>query len=141
MDKLIYTQDGSIVLLFTIIMVAVGVYVIYTSTIAEYTKIFRPHTKEYECICIGLDSNGSTSREIWRYAYNGEIRTYSPGIYTSFGLAKIGDKSRIGINTKKDKVVYVKKSLKNKILYLIFGAVLVIIGLVLSITLGLPVLD
>lgn len=54
---------------------------------------------------------------------------YTPRVKTSFGLPEIGEKSKIGINRKNDKVIYVKKNLKNKIDSAIWDTVFIIGGI------------
>ena len=109
-----------------------GVYILYATILVEYTKIFRRNIIEIDCVCVGLYKRGGTCSGIWRYVYNGAEMTYRPDITTSFGLPSVGDISKIGIDTSKGKVVYVKKSIKNKIAHITFDLLLILIGLFLS---------
>lgn len=112
-----------------------GLYMLYATILVEYTKIFRRNIMEFDCICVGLYRRGGkdgTYSGIWRYIYNGAEMTYRPSITTCFGLPSVGDVSKIGIDTNTGKIIYVKKSIKNKISHIIFDSILIFIGLLIG---------
>ena len=111
------------------LFIIIGVVFIYSTVLIEYTKNFNDNIVEVECVCKELiECDEDSYNSLWDYTYDNKEQTYRTKTSTNFGLPKVGEESKIGIDDETQKVVYVKKSVKNKIEHTIFGMVFTLSG-------------
>lgn len=112
------------------LFIIIGVVFIYSTVLIEYTKNFNDNIVEVECICKELiECNKDSYNSLWEYTYDNKEQTYRTKTSTNFGLPEVGEESKIGIDEKTKEVVYIKKSVKNKIENTAFGLMLTLSGI------------
>lgn len=114
--------------------VLLGLYFMYRTIIVEY--IPRENSVLVDCKCVevktisSVNSDERLSYGVWEYYYNNKKCFWESRIRSNFGLPRIGEISKIAINSDNGKVIYVKSRVSTKIKMFLFSSCFVVTGII-----------